>query len=72
VTEPYRNPNRDLSFLYKPAVQPVVLEMPPAAPTLTRQPATLKESGFSMLVLAMANIAILIFIILIVMSIYNR
>jgi hypothetical protein len=72
VTEPYRNPNRDLSFLYKPAVQPVVLEMPPAAPMLKMQPATQKESGFSMFVLALANIAILIFILLLVMSIYNR
>jgi hypothetical protein len=71
ITEPYRNPNRDLTFLFRPEAQPVELQMPPPVLKMPREP-TQKESGFSVIVLALANIAVIAFILLLLNSIRNR
>ncbi len=71
VTEPYTNPNRDLRFLFTPEVQPVELYMPPPTPSVPRAPVQ-RESNLSIIVLLLANIALIIFIALILKSVYNR
>ena len=71
TTERYSNPKRDLSFLYSDEEQ-VVLQMPPAAAWTPKVPQPAPEDNtFSTLVLMLANIALIAFIILLLMSLYE-
>jgi hypothetical protein len=61
--EPYVNPNRDLSFLYRGGEQQVVIEVPPQIPRIPTTPAPAhKDSMLSIIALIFANIAIVVFI----------
>jgi hypothetical protein len=71
ATPAYTNPKRDLSFLYTPEVQPVEVVLPPPMPRLPSLPAP-RESAFGTVVLLLANIAILIFIVLLVIPLYEE
>ncbi|MBU2561388.1 MAG: hypothetical protein KKD17_03755 [Nanoarchaeota archaeon] len=70
----YSNPNRDLRFLFGPAEQEVVVQMAPQMPKAPQppRPAALKESAFSIVVLVLANIAIILFIALLLLTLYNK
>jgi hypothetical protein len=73
ATERYYNPNRDTSALFGSGEVEVVVDLPPAdahVPSPPSVPAT-KESGFGTFVLVIANIAIIVFIVLLLRSIYE-
>lgn len=70
--ERYSNPNRDTRWLFGED-QPIVVDMPPAnvpVPSPPRFPGE-KDDGFGIFVLALGNIAILIFIFLLLRSHYG-
>ena len=74
TTERYNNPKRDLSFLYEDKDGEVEVVMPPVASAGLPQvpvPAP-RESGFSIFVLIVACITIIIFIVLLLISLYDR
>jgi hypothetical protein len=76
-TERYSNPNRDLRFLFGSegdTGETIVLNMPPPgapAPKIPAQPVQ-KDSTFSMVVLVLANIALIVFVVLLVSSLLDR
>ncbi len=73
MVERYENPDRDLSFLFGEEEQEVVVQTPPPGTRPPRQPSPPpKDEGFGTFVLALANIAIIIFILLLVRTLYDR
>jgi hypothetical protein len=73
AVEAYTNPNRDLRFLFSPEEQPVVVEIQPQAPRIPVQPQPAhKESAFSIIGLLLANLAIIVFIALLLSSVKGK
>jgi len=72
--ERYSNPNRDTTFLFGDQKEAVVVEMPPpgipSASLPTGTPA--KDSWFGTLVLLLGNIALIIFIVLLLRSAFGN
>jgi uncharacterized membrane protein len=73
-TERYSNPNRDARFLFGEEQDVVVVDAPPPTIVTPSLPAGTpkQDDGFSVVVLVLANIAIIVFIILLLISWYNR
>jgi hypothetical protein len=72
-TEQYSNPDRDLTFLFGEEEQEIVVQMPPAgAPTPATIPPAKETSTLTIVALAMANIAIIIFIVLLAITLYDK
>ncbi len=72
ATERYNNPKRDLSFLSKPDVQPIEVDVFPEWAPKPPRVAEAKVSILSIFALLFANIAIFIFIILLVMPLIEK
>ncbi|MBN1544630.1 hypothetical protein JW898_04160 [Candidatus Woesearchaeota archaeon] len=70
----YSNPNRDLRYLFGSPEPEVVLQIAPQLPKAPQppRPAAPKESAFSITVLLLANIALIVFIVLLTLTWYNR
>jgi hypothetical protein len=67
--EQYANPNRDLRFLFAPEKQPVVLEIQQQLPmTQNHHTSTQKTSVLSIIALLLADMALIIFIALLINS----
>jgi hypothetical protein len=71
TTERYSNPNRDVNWIY--GEETIVVDaplpgMPVPSPPRVAEP---KESGFSLAVLALANLAIIVFIALLIKARYD-
>ncbi len=71
--EPYTNPRRDTTFLFADEPEVVVQMPPPGIPIPAPPKATVpRESDFSIMVLVLANIALIVFVVLLLISVYQH
>ncbi|MFH1064037.1 MAG: hypothetical protein V1729_03080 [Candidatus Woesearchaeota archaeon] len=71
--EQYNNPKRDTTFLFRDGPEVVVQMPPPGIPVPTPPKATVpRESDFSIMVLVLANIALIVFVVLLLISVYQQ